>query len=45
MKYLIFSVLTIFVLAGCSAKEFNEGVDSITNDISNAFNSSKDDSN
>ncbi|WP_428738029.1 hypothetical protein [Sulfurimonas sp.] len=45
MKYLIFSLLSLFILTGCSAKEFNEGVDSVTNDISNAFNNSKDNSN
>ncbi|WP_304546071.1 lipoprotein [Sulfurimonas microaerophilic] len=45
MKQIIFSIITLFLLAGCSAKEFNEGVNSITNDVSNAFNSSKDNSN
>ncbi|WP_193113052.1 lipoprotein [Sulfurimonas marina] len=45
MKHIIFSILTLFLLSGCSAKEFNEGVNSITNDVSNAFNGSKDNSN
>ncbi|MFT7860357.1 MAG: membrane lipoprotein lipid attachment site-containing protein [Sulfurimonas sp.] len=45
MKQIIFSILTLFLLSGCSAKEFKEGADGIANDISNAFNSSKDDSN
>ncbi|MDH4944955.1 hypothetical protein [Sulfurimonas sp. C5] len=45
MKPIILAIFTLLILNGCSAKEFNEGVDSITNDISNAFNSSKDNSN
>lgn len=45
MKHIIFSILTLYLLSGCSVKEFNDGVDSITNDISEAFNNSKDDSN
>jgi len=36
----IFSVALL--LNACSAKEINQGVDSITSDISNAFEGSKD---
>jgi len=41
-KFIIFSALIVLVFGGCSAKEFNEGVDSITGDISNAFEDGKD---
>ena len=39
---IIFSVFTVLVFSGCSAKEFNDGVDSISSDISNAFEEGKD---
>ncbi len=42
MKLILLGIIGIFVLTGCSAKEFNDGVDSITNDISKAFEESKD---
>lgn len=42
MKNLIFAAMALLILAGCSAKEFNEGVDSVTSDISNAFEKAKD---
>ena len=42
MKSLLFSLITIAIFAGCSAAEFNAGADGIGNDISGAFNSSKD---
>lgn len=42
MKILILSVISVIFLVGCSAKEFNAGVDSITGDIKNAFENSKD---
>jgi len=32
----------VITLGACSAKEVNEGVDSITNDITNAFEESRD---
>lgn len=35
-------LLLFFVFTGCSVKEFNAGVDSITSDIATAFNNSKD---
>jgi hypothetical protein len=41
-KYLLISIFSLFIFVGCSAKEFNSGVDSIGNDISNAFEGSKD---
>ncbi|MBA1432820.1 MAG: hypothetical protein FAF04_04330 [Epsilonproteobacteria bacterium] len=45
MKYIIFSLLAVFLLNACSAKEINETTDSITSDIINAFENSKDKSN
>ena len=42
MKYALLTIVTLLIFAGCSAKEFNEGVDSITGDITNAFENSKD---
>lgn len=44
MRSLILTVLSLFIFVGCSAKEINTGVDSVTNDIANAFNKSKDNS-
>lgn len=43
-KYLIISILSLLIFIGCSAKEFNSGVDSITSDVTNAFEESKDNS-
>jgi len=45
MKYIFFSLFALFVLNGCSAKEINETAESITNDITQAFENSKDKSN
>ena len=45
MKYIIFSFFALFLLNACSAKEINETAESITNDITNAFENSKDKSN
>lgn len=42
MKLLILSIALISIFAGCSAKEFNEGVDSITDDVSTVFEEGKD---
>ncbi|MDQ1263308.1 MAG: hypothetical protein QG559_309 [Campylobacterota bacterium] len=42
MKYFFLTVLVAAFFNGCSAKEFNAGVDSITGDITNAFENSKD---
>ena len=42
MKNLLLIFSLLLMLVGCSAKEFNAGVDSVTNDISTAFNKSKD---
>lgn len=42
MKNLFLTFLLLIVFAGCSAKEFNEGVDSITSDISRVFEEGKD---
>lgn len=42
MKLLILVIAIASVFAGCSAKEFNDGVDSITNDISKTFEEGKD---
>jgi hypothetical protein len=37
IKTLLLTVSTLLVLSACSAKEFNEGVDSITGDITEKF--------
>ena len=43
MKIFIFlAVTTLLIFGGCSAKEFNEGVDSITGDISEKFEDGQD---
>lgn len=42
MKLLILTIAVISIFAGCSVKEFNEGVDSITSDIANTFEEGKD---
>jgi len=41
-KFFILSLFLAVVFGGCSAKEFNEGFDSISSDISNAFESGRD---
>ncbi len=41
-KFTLLAVLMALVLGGCSAKEFNEGVESITNDVSSKFDEGKD---
>jgi uncharacterized protein YcfL len=42
MRALFLISMTMLIFIGCSAKEFNKGVDSITGDITNAFEKSKD---
>ncbi len=42
MKNILLMSLFTLLLLGCSTKEFNAGVDSITGDITNAFEHSKD---
>lgn len=42
IKFIIGSVFAILLFNGCSAKEFNEGVDSVTGDVSKAFEDGKD---
>jgi len=44
MKYLILTIATLIALSGCSAKEINNTTDGIMNDVSNAFENSKDNS-
>lgn len=34
--------MTLLIFLGCSAKEFKEGAEGIKNDITNAFEGSKD---
>ena len=41
-KSFVLAAVIAMVFGGCSAKEFNEGVDSITSDISNTFEEGKD---
>ena len=42
MKILSLLFITLLLLSGCSAKEFNDGVESITSDVTNAFDAGKD---
>jgi hypothetical protein len=42
MKTIFLTIITLVIFSGCSAKEFNEGVDSITTDITNAFEGARD---
>lgn len=42
MRFLFIASVTLLIFWGCSAKEINEGVDSVTSDITNAFEGSKD---
>ncbi|WP_373001134.1 hypothetical protein [Sulfurimonas sp.] len=42
IKFIIVSIFAILLFNGCSAKEFNEGVDSVTSDISKVFEDGKD---
>ncbi len=39
---IISSIVVILAFNACSAKEFNEGVESITGDVSEKFESGKD---
>lgn len=41
-KFFVLSIFLALVFGGCSAKEFNEGVDSITSDVSGAFEEGRD---
>lgn len=43
-NFIILGAFVALLIGGCSAKEFNEGADSIGSDISNAFKGSKDES-
>ncbi len=42
MKTILLSLAFLAIFAGCSAKEFNDGVNSITGDVSKTFDDSKD---
>ena len=37
-KIILLSAMLVVLFGGCSAKEINEGVDSVTGDITNAIN-------
>jgi len=41
-KFTLLAVLMLLVFGGCSAKEFNAGVESITGDVSGKFDEGKD---
>ena len=41
-KFIVLGAFLALLFGGCSAKEFNAGVDSITSDISNTFEDSRD---
>jgi len=38
----VLAALLVIIFAGCSTKEFNEGVDSVTGDISKVFEEGQD---
>ncbi|MFA5233215.1 MAG: hypothetical protein WC390_02365 [Sulfurimonas sp.] len=42
MKTIFLTIITLVIFSGCSAKEFNEGLDSIGTDITNAFEGGRD---
>lgn len=42
LQHTFIAILLSCLLIGCSAKEFNSGVDGVTSDIKNAFEGSKD---
>ena len=44
MKYLILTITTLIALSGCSAKDINNTADGIMNDVTKAFEDSKDNS-
>jgi len=41
-KFIILSAILAVFFGGCTAKEFNEGVDSITSDVNNKFEEGSD---
>ena len=41
-KLIILSAIIAIIFGACSAKEINEGVDSITSDVTNAINKEDD---
>ena len=41
-KFYVLAVLLAVVFGGCSAKEFNEGVESVTGDVSKVFEEGRD---
>ena len=45
MKYAFLLLATLLLQSGCSTKEINSTVDSVTSDVVNAFENSKDKSN
>jgi len=45
MKYIFLTFIMTSLFVGCTAKEINANTDSITSDITNAFENSKDKSN
>ncbi|WP_281276912.1 hypothetical protein [Sulfurimonas crateris] len=42
MRFLLITAAALLIFLGCSAKEFKEGAEGIKNDITNAFEGSKD---
>lgn len=41
-RFIVLSLLLAVMFGGCTAKEFGEGVDSITNDIADVFEEGRD---
>lgn len=40
--FIVLSLFLVVLFGGCTAKEFGEGVDSITNDVANVFEEGRD---
>ena len=41
-NFLVLSAMLAILFGGCTAKEFNSGVDDIVNDVSNTFEEGRD---
>ena len=42
IKFILVSIFIVVLFNGCSLKEFNEGVESVTSDISNTLEDGRD---
>ena len=44
MKYILLTLATLFIFAGCSSKKINSNVNSITSDVQKVFDDGVDNS-